>query len=147
MPYTIQNTGGISIDMGFWLSDEDDIDIWTHTEGAWGAPAVIDQYVLGLIITATSVSPGDVTTGDYGVEDILGEAAMEYYLAAGRFQTGVPLEVYTHEGGTGLNLWAGPAGADDTVEAWFRFVMSSAGSSDDLEHKATITVGAQVTAG
>ncbi|RKZ28466.1 hypothetical protein DRQ36_10415 [bacterium] len=151
--FSIQNTGGLAIDLGFEITDQDDADLWTMTGAAIGtAPAVIDQYTLALIVC----NPGavDPVAGDFGNEDILVVDETDIVIAnfydasAGDFQPAASaVAVYAHEGTNSLNLWAGPDGTDDIVDVHLYFQMSSAGASDAAVHTATIGVGGRITTG
>jgi len=150
--FTIENTGGVAIDLGFEINDQDDLDDWTMTGTIIGtAPATIDQYTLALLVMDPGSGPPAAT--EFGAEDILqvDEAALPnpvgrfYDITNGYFRPATAGR-YHNEGSSGLNLWAGP-GTDDKVDVHLYFQMGSAGASDTAVHTVTINVGGQVTTG
>ena len=146
--FTIENTGGVAIDLGFEITDQDDAGgPWTMTGVAIGtAETGINQYTLALLV-ADNTSAGPVA-GDFGAEDILtvdetGGAVADFYLdALGQFD-GAPTS-YVHAGAD-LNLWACPNVTDDQVYVFLYFQMSSAGASDASPHRVVLGVGGKIT--
>ena len=148
--FTIENTGGVAIDLGFEITDQDDAGgPWTMTGAVIGTPpAAIDQYTLALVVGDNSGA--GATAASFGNEDILtvdetGGAVADFYLdAAGQFVPVAPATPYAHAGAD-LNLWAGPNPTDDQVWVYLYFQMGSAGSSDAAPHRVVLGVGGKIT--
>jgi len=165
-PMLILNTGGVAIDLGAIVVDEDIYDgvapspnEWVFDEGgSWAVdPAVPDHYILGLVI-GDNVTASMATT-DFGDDDILDSDDEDPLGAPTMYATGSYMEpavgAYPHAGALSLNLWAGPndgdlvyneAADEDVVSLWFRVLMSAAGAGDTGKHAAQVKLAAQISA-
>jgi len=162
-PMYVLNTGGVAIDLGALVVDEDinsvgDVDNdWVFDDAASfdalpaTAPNLPNHYLLAMVFgdnVTASMAATDILDND-----VLGKGAMsddvEWY-ASGTFLDPL-VGSYAHEGTTSLNLWAGPndgnttyneATDEDVVTLWFRVLMSSAGAGDTDDHAAQVKLAA-----
>lgn len=150
-PIKYENTGGVALDFGFRIIDEDFLDGRTaplhnwYQRNTWtdanvvGTAALPDNYVLGIVIVDDAVT--SVNLADFADNDVL-TTTLTYYTTAGQFKA-TTAGAYSWEGPTSLRLRAGPAG-EDIVNTFFRFRMSDAGALDIREHAARIGVYARL---
>jgi hypothetical protein len=166
-PMRIMNTGGVAIDLGAKVVDEDIFDgvapspnqwIFDEAAGVYTPPVLPDHYILGLVIG--DVMTASMATSDILVNDILTSADetptsdVTWYLTTGGGYLDPLVGFYEHRGATSLNLWAGPndgdlvyneAADEDIVTLWFRVVLSAAGAGDTGPHAAQVKLAARIS--
>jgi len=155
--FDIENTGGVAIDLGFFVLDED-----VNPNGScttpWdlvadGTAAAADQYELSLCVTAdNNVTAPTYAGGDFAAGDLAGTATGDWYQGVG-----AGAERYCPDAASGvseysevtanfnLNLWAGddPSGApdEDNLSVHLTFYMSPGGSTTMTVNAADAGVG------
>ena len=141
----LENTGGVGLDLRFWISDEDvDSGEWTQN-ATWACPNVEDVYALALVVSDDlDAFPDADDVADFAADDLLPTAAGAWYTAAGQFAPTTAGLHYDFEGATSLKLKAGPDG-DDNVKLYFAVIMSDAGATDAGAHTAQIEIEARAT--
>jgi len=150
-PIVIENVGGILLDVGFGISNEDIIAVinpWKQDTASWAAPTSPGEYTLGLIACDNDVVLGPDSTDEWQNEDILPiYPLIKWYDTAGTRTMGPTTDSlkYAYEGSTSLALRTGAP--DNTVHMFFRMVMSTAGSFDTGEHAAQIIVIGRASTG
>jgi len=147
-PIVIENSGGVVLDFGFYISDEDIITIpgsvpWESLD-SWMPTNTPSRYTLGLIICDGSVTSGP-GMGEFANDDILEPDSLTWYTTSGQFRPFSAALVYAHEGVTSLGILS--ADGMDKVHSFFRLQISRAGSEDDYPHAAQITITGRISSG